>query len=547
MANLSNTLNGLPLSEEEKKKKTIEEITTNPVPITYQGTTPKLSDDLSGANLPKDTTVGKSLLDKSLNLDTASPAPAKAEDIPSDASPLEKALLFTGTQEGYGVGKGMGEMKPVSPLSDALEYDGPKGPNTLTAPTPIEYKAPDSSKLDALAKEASTAISSKGDRSTLASEFKSAIENARKDYLAAKERLGIGEAAEMFGKALAQIGAGMYGMRTGIDAVTGVNFNVSDWSKRYEREMADYKQRISEASDTYAAKREDLSKDVQERSADISRKMQIAEAQDRAATHEADMKYNAQVQNAANFLRTQEFNANAWNSFDKETRDNALRLELKRMEEDAKVKIETVKARLKKEERAGKLSDADKIAYDKAGQLWVDDVKKVGEAVYKSKEGMAELAGLDDVDVKTRNNKLIGILGKIQGGYDVNVQELWDKTDPSVFKGQIPTKATHRDLFLSELNKLSNKEPKSFDHYQSLTQPTKTMDNQAPAGVQSTTGNTTAPAYPSTATTSPTNLPPVAEGRVRMRSKTTGALVDVPKNRVKDAENDPKDPHEVVQ
>ncbi len=77
------------------------------------------------------------------------------------------------------------------------------------------------------------------------------------DYAAAKERLGWGEAAEIFGKALARIGAGLYGIKTGVD-VSGAKFDPSDWSSRYDRAQGDYKIALDQAEKATQSKRDSI-------------------------------------------------------------------------------------------------------------------------------------------------------------------------------------------------------------------------------------------------------------------------------------------------
>lgn len=54
-----------------------------------------------------------------------------------------------------------------------------------------------------------------------------------------QDRIETAEIMEMFGKAIGMIATGLYGMKHGVD-LTGVQFNLSDWSKRYDRAVQDY-------------------------------------------------------------------------------------------------------------------------------------------------------------------------------------------------------------------------------------------------------------------------------------------------------------------
>lgn len=70
------------------------------------------------------------------------------------------------------------------------------------------------------------------------SELKSRQELLMEQYKKDKERVEWAEVAEMFGHALTQLGAGLTGMRTGVD-LSGLKFNKTDWDSKYNRLMKD--------------------------------------------------------------------------------------------------------------------------------------------------------------------------------------------------------------------------------------------------------------------------------------------------------------------
>ncbi len=56
----------------------------------------------------------------------------------------------------------------------------------------------------------------------------------RKEYNATQDKVQLQELAEKMGHALAQLGAGYQGLKTGIDMTTGLKFDKTDWNKRME-------------------------------------------------------------------------------------------------------------------------------------------------------------------------------------------------------------------------------------------------------------------------------------------------------------------------
>jgi hypothetical protein len=72
---------------------------------------------------------------------------------------------------------------------------------------------------------------------------------AKQEYKAGKDRLENAALIDSLGKGLAQLMAGLYGVNTGRDAVTGVDFKPKDWSSSFALLQRDYSQRASELKD----------------------------------------------------------------------------------------------------------------------------------------------------------------------------------------------------------------------------------------------------------------------------------------------------------
>lgn len=68
----------------------------------------------------------------------------------------------------------------------------------------------------------------------------------RAEAKAARSDIERRELAENMGNALAQIGAGITGMKTGIDMVSGLQFSKTDWNKRYEQALEELRTNLSD-------------------------------------------------------------------------------------------------------------------------------------------------------------------------------------------------------------------------------------------------------------------------------------------------------------
>lgn len=81
---------------------------------------------------------------------------------------------------------------------------------------------------------------------TESSKIQEEIDKAKKAYQAGENRLANAELIDTLGKGLVQLMAGWYGMKTGKDAVTGVDFKPKDWSSNFTLLQKKYEQQIDE-------------------------------------------------------------------------------------------------------------------------------------------------------------------------------------------------------------------------------------------------------------------------------------------------------------
>lgn len=75
------------------------------------------------------------------------------------------------------------------------------------------------------------------------------LAEAKQEYQAGRDRIQNAALIDSLGKGLAQLMAGLYGVNTGRDAVTGVDFKPKDWSSSFSQLQRDYAQKASELKD----------------------------------------------------------------------------------------------------------------------------------------------------------------------------------------------------------------------------------------------------------------------------------------------------------
>lgn len=76
--------------------------------------------------------------------------------------------------------------------------------------------------------------------------FQALNEQYRQHAAERDTRTAWAEVGETLGHALAQLGAGMQGQRSGVDAVTGLKFDKTDWSKRYAQTLAELRTNLED-------------------------------------------------------------------------------------------------------------------------------------------------------------------------------------------------------------------------------------------------------------------------------------------------------------
>lgn len=79
---------------------------------------------------------------------------------------------------------------------------------------------------------------------TRLAELKEDKEKAYKEYQEGKNRVANAELLDALGKGLAQLAAGWYGLNTGRDAVSGVDFKPKDWSSNYLLAEREYRTKV---------------------------------------------------------------------------------------------------------------------------------------------------------------------------------------------------------------------------------------------------------------------------------------------------------------
>lgn len=118
-----------------------------------------------------------------------------------------------------------------------------------------------------------------GLRQTLADARKRADE-AKASAMSTEEKqakiTGYAEAAELIGHALAQLGAGVYGNKTGVD-LSGVKFNRRDWSQDYKRIQDRLKTRLDEVDLGLTRTEKDVEKESALVRADLSKEEEKAQ------------------------------------------------------------------------------------------------------------------------------------------------------------------------------------------------------------------------------------------------------------------------------
>ena len=112
-----------------------------------------------------------------------------------------------------------------------------------TAPKPTELEKILST-FESKIEKSQTSV--KSAMNTQLSELKDLETTYRNEAKASKDEIAKRELAENMGHALAQLGAGIQGMNTGVDMSSGLKFSKTDWNKRYEAALDELKANLTD-------------------------------------------------------------------------------------------------------------------------------------------------------------------------------------------------------------------------------------------------------------------------------------------------------------
>lgn len=242
-------------------------------------------------------------------------------------------------------------------------------------------------------------------------------------FNAAKDRIGWSEALTLLSTGIARLGAGLYGMRTGVD-VSGIKFDYYDWSKDYSRLIDEFNVKLNTAE---KGAESELGQVARQRSDFRDVRDRLAAAQSERSRVEAQVgESNARMAQDANMAKTRmefeygelgrQIDANLKMANGRNVLD-AAREDYKVQSADYMKRRDAYSGAIQTLQRVanGDISPSDpkeKPAIDKAYQdigAFIDDPKKSAEVLQKSKSGLITrdkteaqnfLNGLRDVPVK---------------------------------------------------------------------------------------------------------------------------------------------------
>ncbi|MEM4733289.1 MAG: hypothetical protein QXD70_02040 [Candidatus Bathyarchaeia archaeon] len=212
-------------------------------------------------------------------------------------------------------------------------------------------------------------------------EFKQALKDAKTEAQRKEEAARWGQAVESVGQGLAKIAAGIYGLKHGVDASSGVQFNKTDWQAEFDRILREVEQRRKEAMDVATMQ-------LEEQEANRKRIDEYEKRRYEDLREEAKTKYGAHAQelnrlyditsdirqrNMAAENRAREFEAEA--KLKKALAEEAN--ELKRQLGEARLEAQKLKDEKKKDDTKEKELAKKKSEYDEAmGRLVSGEVDK---------------------------------------------------------------------------------------------------------------------------------------------------------------------------
>lgn len=155
------------------------------------------------------------------NLKEAVSKPVAEEDKKSEAAPKSKPSA-----------------PAVTPKKEESTEAGAAGEDKLTPVDTILAKF--QKRVDKTTGDAKQELESK------MSELNDLEKAYRKEAKDAQSNIELRELAETMGHALAQFGAGLHGLKTGVDMSSGLKFNKTDWNRRYEQALDELKSNLAD-------------------------------------------------------------------------------------------------------------------------------------------------------------------------------------------------------------------------------------------------------------------------------------------------------------
>lgn len=149
---------------------------------------------------------------------------------------------------------GQGEAGAVAAATKAAS-GAATGPAAAAAPaTPRPAKTPPAEAPPATPTEARDALRAMVSAASKAGpDYKASLDKLgelgqsyRQAYAEQKDTLQKQELAEKFGHALAQLGAGIQGQRSGYDTVSNLKFDKTDWTRKYETALAELRDNLQD-------------------------------------------------------------------------------------------------------------------------------------------------------------------------------------------------------------------------------------------------------------------------------------------------------------
>lgn len=313
-------------------------------------------------------------------------------------------------------------------------------------------------------------------------------------YKERRSKLEWGEAAETFGHALSRLGAGLYGLRTGYN-LSGLQFDATDWGKRYDQALDEYKLGLNDLEKQSTAKRETI---AQLRAEYQNWRGGLRAAQE--AKGQADLTTQGQRRQADDTYKQMVFGAQKFNA------EEANKVNVNYTDWQIRDTIAQLKA-------AGKTSPADRELLTVAAKTFGSDAQQYTLQTRDYQDGLSELSAVSKMKSgKDKDAALAKAQAKL--GAAMRPGELADalqKADGrSSFWSHGPARDDYADALYDELQKKGAS---------ALRPPPKYTDYLRSAGVK----------------ISPSDEHPPATDLVSMRDPKTGVIKGIPRANVEKA------------